>query len=123
MKGTRILHRLLGTPRRTFAVCFLLGFLVACGQAGVVRLDSAEMRFSRTELEVTAQQPVTVTISNKDGFAHSFDIDEYDIHIPLPANQTVSVTFTPDQAGVYDFYCGSTGHRAAGMTGTLIVDP
>ena len=66
---------------------------------------------------------VTLRLVNKDGYAHAFDLDEFDIHLPFAANEILEVAFTPDQPGSYPFYCGSPGHEAAGMVGTLIVTP
>ncbi len=98
--------------------------LAACGkQPGEATLKIEEMRFSQTELQVEAGKPVTLHIVNKDGYSHAFDMDAFDIHTPLAANETVAITFTPEVPGSYSFYCGSPGHKAAGMVGTLLVTP
>ena len=81
------------------------------------------MCFLQDEITVKAGQPVTLRLVNRDGYAHAFDIDEFDIHTPLAANESLKISFTPEKPGHYTFYCGSPGHQAAGMVGTLIVDP
>jgi uncharacterized cupredoxin-like copper-binding protein len=81
------------------------------------------MRFLQDEISVTAGQPVTLRLVNQDGYAPAFDIDEFDIHTSLAANETLEIMFTPDEPGSYTFYCGSPGHQAAGMVSTLVVEP
>ena len=82
-----------------------------------------DMRFRQTEVHVKAGQPVTLRVVNQDGYAHAFDIDAFDIHTPLAANEVREFTITPQQPGRYDFYCGTPGHQMAGMVGVLIVEP
>ena len=111
---------------------FLLSLLLilaclptACGHTApnetTIKMEA--MRFLQDEISVTAGQPVTLRLVNQDGYAHAFDIDEFDIHTPLAANETMDVVFVPDKPGRYTFYCGSPGHQAAGMVGALIVEP
>ena len=101
-----------------------IGLLVACASGGDDRtIEAIGMSFVRDEVHVPAGQPVTLQIVNRDGYAHAFDINAFDIHRPLAARETIEITFTPDEAGSYEFYCGSPGHQKAGMVGTLIVDP
>lgn len=106
-------------------ILFLALLPAACARAqtNTVTLKLEAMRFDQSEVQVKAGQPVTLRIINKDGYAHAFDMDEFDIHTPLAANETLDVVFTPDKPGRYTFYCGSPGHQAAGMAGTLIVEP
>jgi len=99
----------------------LAGCASASGQKVTLRTEN--FKFSQSELRTKVGQPVTLTLINKDGFAHAFDVDELNVHVPMPASQTQTVTFTPEQPGDYRFYCGSPGHPDAGMIGTLIVDP
>ena len=101
----------------------VLGVLAACASGGDGRtIEAIGMSFVRDEVHVSAGQPVTLRIVNRDGYTHAFDMDAFDIHRPLAARETVEVTFTPEQAGSYTFYCGSPGHMAAGMDGVLVVE-
>ncbi|NJN84625.1 MAG: cupredoxin domain-containing protein [Caldilineaceae bacterium] len=108
-------------------LCILVLFallLAACNNAsadGSITLQASGMSFVHDKMTVKAGQPVTLQLVNRDGYGHAFDIDEFDIHTQLPSKQTLTVTFTPDKSGRYEFYCGTPGHRAAGMVGTLIV--
>lgn len=106
-------------------LALLMLLLVSCGssQTNELTITLEAMQFSQNELQVQAGQPVTLHIVNKDGYAHSFDIDEFDIHLPLAAEENTAVTFTPDKSGSFTFYCGSPGHEAAGMAGSFLVTP
>ena len=98
--------------------------LAACGMDDCRRtIKTDRMSFVQDELHVTAGQPVTLRLVNQDGYAHAFDIDEFNIHTPLAANETLEIRFTPEKPGQYPFYCGSPGHHAAGMVGMLIAEP
>ncbi len=111
-------------PFLTSLILFLL-LLAACAepQTSRVTLTLQEMGFSQNEIEVSANQPVTLRLNNKDGYAHAFDLDEFDIHLQLAAAETAEITFTPTDSGTFTFYCSSPGHQAAGMAGSLVVVP
>ena len=110
--------------RNRLALALALALLAACGGASNNQtIAMKDMRFRQAEVHVRAGQPVTLRVVNEDGYAHAFDIDAFDIHRPLTANETLEIAFTPEQAGRYAFYCGSPGHEAAGMIGMLVVEP
>ncbi|HUM71928.1 MAG TPA: cupredoxin domain-containing protein, partial [Chloroflexota bacterium] len=50
----------------------------------VIKIEN--MRFAQEEVYIKAGQPVTLRVVNQDGYAHAFDLDEFDIHVPLAAN-------------------------------------
>lgn len=102
----------------------LVILLAACkGKSDGTTIQMNNMRFLQDEVQVKVGEPVTLHLVNQDSYAHAFDIDEFDIHQPFAANETLEVTFTPEKPGSYPFYCDSPGHEAAGMVGTLIVTP
>lgn len=114
--------------KRPFSLPLLLilaCLLAACDRAAAneATIEMEAMRFQQDEITVNAGQPVTLRLVNRDGYAHAFDMDDFDIHTPLAANETLEISFTPEKPGQYTFYCGSPGHHAAGMVGTLIVTP
>lgn len=108
--------------RRGLGLMGMVLALAACAPA-VPTLVVDDMRFDRSEVVVKAGAPVTLRVVNHDGFAHAFDIDAFDVHVPLPAGAAEDVVFTPAVPGRYRFYCGSPGHEAAGMVGELVVEP
>ena len=52
------------------------------------------MRFGQDTLVVQAGETVALELANQDMYAHSFDIDELDWHVHMPANEQVSAAFT-----------------------------
>ncbi len=111
-------------PYFPFLLVVITLLLAACNQnqANSATIHMAEMRFQQVEVQVKAGQSVTLHLVNQDGYAHAFDLDEFDLHFPLAAEETVDIVFTPSRPGIYTFYCGSPGHQAAGMVGTLQVE-
>lgn len=106
--------------------------IVAAGPAagttvapGAVRVALRDMAFSQKELEI--EQGATVTWVNEDPFAHAVAYGTPD----LPAADKLfysgdfdggwSYSLTFDQPGVYEVYCSTPGHFAAGMTMTVTV--
>ena len=124
-------HFAFGKPAKTAlaraaALLVILFGLAGCGQAVVpneITIASSGMLFSVSEARVKAGREVTLHLVNRDSYAHAFDIDEFNLHLTLEGKATQTVRFTPERPGRYAYYCGSPGHRAAGMEGILIVDP
>lgn len=111
---------------RPYHIPFILILLLAAcsgAQSSEVTLKLQGMQFSQSQIQVQVGQPVTLYIDNKDGFSHAFDLDEFDIHLSLAAEETAEITITPSQSGSFTFYCSSPGHRAAGMEGSFLVTP
>ncbi|MBL8046771.1 MAG: cupredoxin domain-containing protein [Anaerolineales bacterium] len=118
-------------------------WLAACAPAGgtaqPITLVSKDINYSTTTLEVTAGQPVALTLINEGVLEHDFSIEEIavtsvsetnpadhshavgDLHAAVKPGETNVLNFTPTEPGTYEFYCTVAGHKAAGMVGTLIV--
>jgi uncharacterized cupredoxin-like copper-binding protein len=86
-------------------------------------LRTAHYTFDQAELRAKVGQTVALRLENNDAGAHSFDIDAFNIHAPMPAGKIALAFFTPSAPGTYTFYCRIPGHTEAGMVGTLIVEP
>ncbi len=81
-------------------------------------------KFDPPTLTAKVGQSVEVTLDNKGNLEHSFVIDELGVTIgPIQGGQQSTGSFTPNQAGTYTYYCAVPGHKDAGMTGTLTVNP
>jgi nitrite reductase (NO-forming) len=91
--------------------------------AGLPALAAQNTKFDQSELHAKVGETLALRLENRDNLSHSFDIDAFNLHVPLPANQSGAAVFKPTQAGTYTFYCSLPGHREAGMVGTLIVEP
>jgi uncharacterized cupredoxin-like copper-binding protein len=86
-------------------------------------LGTPGLHFDQPELHVKAGELVALRLENPHGAPHSFDVDELNVHVPMPAGKDALALFRPAEPGTYTFYCGVPGHREAGMVGTLIVEP
>lgn len=113
----------LGGVALVASIAILFALMRLASRSNTITLKASGLSFIHTELRVRPGLPVTLKLVNVDGYAHAFDLDELDIHVQLPAQQTATVTFTPAEPGEYHFYCGVYGHRQGGMVGVLVVEP
>ena len=89
--------------------------------ASTVPLTAKDTKFIELGIEATSGEVLGLYVTNKDGYAHAFDIDALGIHVPLPAGATTFVAVKPTTAGALAFYCAVPGHRDAGMVGSITV--
>jgi plastocyanin len=92
-------------------------------QAQLPALVSRRDSFDRAELRTKVGETVALRLENSDTERHYFDIDEFDVHVPISTGTPALALFTPSAPGSYTFYCHVPGHTEAGMVGTLIVEP
>jgi len=87
--------------------------------------------FSADVIRVRAGEEVTIRLTSLDnqyhtdgGGQHQWAVDELGLNVIAPARGSETLSFTPDQLGVYTFYCDiCCGGRAnPTMQGTLIVE-
>lgn len=123
--------------------------LAACSAAGGgsqaqdLTVQAQDLAFTPTTLEVTAGQPVKLTLQNNGALDHDFSIMEFpmqgeaestggmehdmgdaaepELHVAAAAGQSAALDFTPTKPGTYEFWCTVAGHKEAGMAGTLAV--
>lgn len=81
-----------------------------------------DVRFEPADLELPAGKITAVFLVNEDPFAHSFDIDELNVHVPVAAGETKVVMLEPPAGAPLRFYCGIPGHADAGMVGTVVAN-
>jgi len=82
-------------------------------------------KFDPPALTAQVGEEVTVILDNKGVLDHNFVIEEFNVHLgPITGgSKSAPSIFTPTTAGAYVYYCDVPGHREAGMTGTLTVNP
>jgi plastocyanin len=95
----------------------------AAALAQLPALVSKRNMFDRADLRARVGETVALRLANTDTQVHSFDIDAFDVHVPIPTGTPALALFRPTTPGTYTFYCHIPGHREAGMVGTLIVEP
>lgn len=107
-------------------------------------IEAQDLAFSPANLEVTAGDPVKLTLQNNGMLEHDFSVMEFpmegeaeaaggmdhdmgsgpmdpELHVAAGAGQSATLDFTPSKPGTYEFWCTVPGHKEAGMTGTLVV--
>jgi uncharacterized cupredoxin-like copper-binding protein len=84
-------------------------------------IEARDLSFTPRALETSAGGPVTVTLHNAGRIAHNVTVDELDLQVGAAAGTTESAQVADLPAGTYTFYCSVSGHRQAGMEGTLTV--
>jgi len=98
-----------------------------------------DMKFEPAEVTVKKGEPVTFVFENKGYQEHDFTVDGMQVDIQSPGHtgenpdhavylhaspgQRDQATLVPMQEGEFEFYCSVPGHREAGMSGRLVVQP
>ncbi len=77
--------------------------------------------FSLKDMTVKKGDTVRVKVTNTKGM-HDFTLDEFNINKELPLNEEVTIEFTADKVGEFQYYCAKPGHRQKGQWGTLKVE-
>jgi plastocyanin len=95
----------------------------ATGPAREVSVVATEMAFSPATIEVTAGQPVKLTLENDGAAPHNWQAEFGREKIPVIAQprQAAGTSFTPRSPGTYRALCTIPGHAEAGVVGALIV--
>jgi len=88
-------------------------------------LTAKDYLFEQPEIRARVGERVALRLDNADTSTHHLDIDEFNVHVLMPAGKSNLALFTPTQPGTYTFYCRPHADKAArtGMVGTLIVEP
>jgi plastocyanin len=82
-------------------------------------LEAYDFRFDPKTLTAKAGEKVTLTFKNEGKVEHNFSVSSPSVDKDAEDGKTVSVSFTPDQAGKIQFFCKY--HKSRGMVGTLDV--
>ena len=87
-----------------------------------ITIEASDFSFSQKEIRVKADQRVSLTLDNVEGF-HDLRIDELNVATrQLKEGESETIAFTPTEPGTYEYYCTVGQHRAMGMVGTLVVE-
>ncbi len=75
------------------------------------------------ELAAVEGETLRIVLLSEDGMMHDLHIPDLQVKsAPLMGrNDEAEVVFTAGDAGSYSYYCTISGHRQAGMEGTLLV--
>ncbi len=91
--------------------------------AQLINVIASEFKYETAMSEVETGEPFSIQIENMGFLEHDITFagleDEFGLHVQ-PGESNIG-TFSIHEAGEYVYYCTVTGHREAGMTGTLMV--
>ncbi|HND47301.1 MAG TPA: cupredoxin domain-containing protein [Anaerolineales bacterium] len=132
--------------KKVLSVILLSMLLAACGvssPATEITVTMTEFGFEPNTINVTAGEPVKLTLVNNGAVEHDFAVEvipvenvstegmdmdhmsgdhaEFDLHTATGPGETSVLKFTPTAPGTYKIICSVPGHLEAGMTGELIV--
>ncbi len=93
----------------------------AVPDAEELTVEVTEMAFEPVTLEVTAGEPVNLTVTNVGDAFHDLTIDELDLQLGVEPGETLTAGLEVAEPGEYRYYCSVPGHASAGMEGTLTV--
>ena len=97
----------------------------------VIDVEASMSGFDKTEIHVKAGEPVTIRLTSLDnshhtdgGGKHQWAVDELGVDVVAQPESSNYVTFTPEKAGTYTFYCDICcgGKANPTMNGQLIVE-
>ena len=97
----------------------------------VIDVEASMSGFDQKEIHVKAGQPVTIRLTSIDnshhtdgGGKHQWAVYELGVDVIAQPESSNTVTFTPDKAGTYTFYCDICcgGKANPTMNGQIIVE-
>jgi plastocyanin len=89
--------------------------------ARTIDVDATTFSFDPEFIRIDAGEDVTIRLHSDDVF-HDFVIDGRVGHVVgVDGGDTAKGGIRIREAGSYAFYCSVTGHRSAGMEGTIAV--
>ncbi|MBW2714062.1 MAG: multicopper oxidase domain-containing protein, partial [Deltaproteobacteria bacterium] len=78
------------------------------GNKVTVFMTSVAPAFGLPRIDVKQGDEVTIVVTNMDmveDLCHGFCLSHHDINVGIAPQETVSVTFTADQKGLFWYYC------------------
>jgi len=92
--------------------------------ASAIKIDASAAGWKPAEFTVKANQPITLSISGTDQWAHVFafrDAALSSVAVGIGGIETRAITFKAPAKGTYEFYCNVPGHAARGEVCKMIV--
>jgi cytochrome c oxidase subunit 2 len=86
-----------------------------------IEVTATSFAFDPDEITVTAGEDIAIVLTSDD-VEHDYTVDELDAHVSAEVDETEEGGLRAEDPGEYTYYCTVSGHREAGMEGTLIVE-
>jgi plastocyanin len=87
-------------------------------EAGISAIDLA---FEPGDLELTAGEPVNVTVVNDGAIFHDWTLEEAGVHLNVDPGEEAASAVVIDEPGTYEARCTVAGHAEAGMVMDVVV--
>lgn len=88
----------------------------------VVEIEAGSFYYKPNEIRVKKGETVKIVFKSVD-MMHDFNIDELNVKMPIvKSGNSGEVTFTPQEIGLFEYYCSVGQHRKMGQVGKLIVE-
>lgn len=88
--------------------------------ARTIDIAARSFAFTPKSITVAAGERVNIHLTSKD-VLHDFTVEGQDVHVVAKAGKSATGGMRLSKAGKYTFSCTVSGHRAAGMRGTITV--
>lgn len=85
-----------------------------------IEVSASSFAFDPDTIEVEAGEDVAIVLTSTD-ILHDLVVDDLDVHVSAGGGETSTGGLHAEDPGTYTFYCSVSGHREAGMEGTLVV--
>lgn len=85
-------------------------------------VEAGDLWFGPDELVISSQGTTTITLTDVGAAVHNLTVDALGLQVVAVPGSSGEVSIVAPQPGTYEFYCSVSGHRAAGMFGTLVVE-
>ena len=86
-----------------------------------IKVAGTAFKFAPKQITIQAGEDVAIVLSSKDVF-HDFMVQGVGHVVGAKKGRTRSGGLMIDEPGTYKFWCSISGHRSAGMKGTIVVD-
>ncbi len=87
------------------------------------QFEAADYRFSPSSFVVKQGEVVRFVVNNAGKLPHEFELEALGVEALIQPGESVDVVVSADKPGRYALMCDLPGHLAAGMQGTLVVEP
>jgi plastocyanin len=91
----------------------------------IIEIKADNFSFKPNNIRAYMGHDLVFRVENVSGTGHNFTVNDPEGHalrsVPLPPKKETIVEVTPEEAGVYEFYCDKPFHSAFGMKGRIEV--
>lgn len=89
--------------------------------ARTIEVQAGDLWFEPTTIEVSAGQPVNLTLVNTGAVFHDLTVPAADVVLSAEPGERTSGGLVLSEPGRYEFSCSVPGHAQGGMRGTVVV--